>query len=108
MNELRKIRRVFGDTHQITVCIEELNELACVLSKYPRYTDKVEAVNDLHSRVLDEYVDVCIILEHVKAIFGLTDGEISRHYDAKIDRIARWLDKNGTPETTLHDREVKE
>lgn len=108
MNELRKIRNVFGNTHQITVCIEELNELACVLSKYPRYADKVEAVNKLHSRVLDEYVDVCIILEHVKAIFGLTDTEISHHYDAKISRIARWLSNNGTPETTLHDREVRE
>lgn len=108
-NVLCKIRNMYGNKHQITVCIEELNELACVLCKYPRYKYEEQAVNELHDKVLDEYVDVCIILEHVKAIFHLTDSEISARYDAKIDRIDRWVHSNNkTPEQTLIDREVIE
>lgn len=108
-NVLAKLREMYGNNFQLMVCIEELNELACVLCKYPRYNDKSQAVKELKDKVLDEYVDVCIILEHVKAIFGLTDSEISKHYDAKLDRVSRWAhSSNKTPEQTLIDREVKE
>lgn len=100
---------MYGNNFQLMVCIEELNELACVLCKYPRYSDPEQAVRELKNKVLDEYVDVCIILEHVKAIFGLTDSEISAHYEAKMNRIQRWVNsENKTPEQTLIDREVKE
>lgn len=108
-NVLAKLRQMYGNKFQIMVCIEELNELACVLCKYPRYRLEEQAVGELRDKVLDEYVDVCIILEHVKAIFHLTDTEIARHYDAKLDRVSRWVDsENKTPEQTLIDREVKE
>lgn len=108
-NVLAKLRKLYGDNFQLMVCIEELNELACVLCKYPRYSDPAQAVTELKDKVLDEYVDVCIILEHVKAIFKLTDSEISKHYDAKIERVSRWVTSdNKTPEQTLIDREVKE
>jgi hypothetical protein len=104
---LAKIRKLYGNTHQITVCIEELNELACVLCKYPRYPTHEEALHALKDKVLDEYVDVCIILEHVKAIFGLTDVQINSRYRGKMSRIYRWVhSKNKTPSQTLKDREV--
>lgn len=108
-NLLARLRNMYGNKFQIMVCIEELNELACVLCKYPRYKLEEQAVNELRERVLDEYTDVCIILEHVKAIFHLTDSEIVKHYDAKMERISRWvMSDNKTPEQTLIDREVKE
>lgn len=108
-NLLARLRDMYGNKFQIMVCIEELNELACVLCKYPRYKLEEQAVNELRERVLDEYTDVCIILEHVKAIFHLTDSEIVKHYDAKMERISRWvMSDNKTPEQTLIDREVKE
>lgn len=106
---LRQLRNLYGNKFQIMVCIEELNELACVLCKFPRYKLEEQAIAELREKVLDEYVDVCIILEHVKAIFKLTDSEIGRHYDAKLDRVSRWVKSdNKTPEQTLIDREVKE
>ena len=106
---LARLRDMYGNKFQIMVCIEELNELACVLCKYPRYKLEEQAVNELRERVLDKYTDVCIILEHVKAIFHLTDSEIVKHYDAKMERISRWvMSDNKTPEQTLIDREVKE
>lgn len=108
-NVLSKLRQMYGNKFQIMVCIEELNELACVLCKYPRYNSEKQAVDELKDKVLDEYVDVCIILEHVKAIFDLTDTEIAKHYEAKLERVSRWVKSgNKTPEQTLIDREVKE
>lgn len=106
---LSKLREIYGHSFQLMVCIEELNELACVLCKYPRYDDPEKAVEELRLKVLDEYVDVDIILNHVKAIFRLTDDEIRVHKDAKIDRVKRWVDSgNQTPQQTLIDREVKD
>lgn len=105
---LDKLRTMYGNNFQIMVCIEELNELACVLCKYPRYNDPEKAIEELKTKVLDEYVDVDIILNHVKSIFGLTDEEITQHREAKLDRVRRWVESdNHTPEQTLIDREVK-
>lgn len=108
-NVLQAIRSLYGNKHQISVCVEELNELACVLCKYSRYDTEEQAIQELKNSVLDEYVDVCIILEHIKAIFNLRDTEIARHYDAKLDRVSRWVEsENKTPEQTLIDRKVIE
>lgn len=109
MEILNRLRKMYGNKFQIMVCIEELNELACVLCKYPRYRYEEQAVNELHDKVLDEYVDVSIILHHVKNIFSLTDEEISQHTNAKLERVKRWVESNNhTPEQTLIDREVKD
>lgn len=106
---LKTIRKLYGNNHQISVCVEELNELACVLCKYSRYTDEEQAIQELRNGVLDEYVDVCIVLEHIKAIFHLKDTEIAKHYDAKLERVSRWVrSENKTPEQTLIDRKVIE
>lgn len=106
---LQTMRNLYGDTHQLTVCIEELAELACVLCKYPRYSDSDSAVTELHDKVLDEYADVNIVLQYVKEIFNLTDEEIDKRIQGKINRMQRWVDSgNPTPEQTLKDREVIE
>ena len=109
MEILEELRKLYGNNFQIMVCIEELNELACVLCKYPRYNDPEKAIQELKTKVLDEYVDVDIILNHVKSIFGLTDEEIKQHRIAKLDRVKRWVESdNHTPEQTLIDREVND
>ena len=106
---LEELRKLYGNNFQIMVCIEELNELACVLCKYPRYNDPTKAIQELKTKVLDEYVDVDIILSHVKNIFGLTDEEIAQHKAAKLERVKRWVESdNHTPEQTLIDREVND
>ena len=53
---LSKARETYGNKNQILVCIEELNELACVLAKYPRYDDDKEAVRDLYSKAIDSLI----------------------------------------------------
>lgn len=103
---LAKARETYGNTTQILVAIEELNELACVLAKFPRYDSKYEAQLDLHQKAVDEVADVEIILHHVKAIFNLNQEEIDARKVAKTERLQRWLDNSPSMQRTVEDRTV--
>lgn len=103
---LAKARDVYGNKNQILVAIEELNELACVLAKFPRYDSEYEAQLDLHQKAIDEVADVEIILHHVKAIFNLNQEEIDVRKVAKVERVQRWLDNSTSMQRTVEDRTV--
>lgn len=102
---LNRARETYGDKNQIAVCIEELSELIKVLAKYFRY-DSETALEKLREDALDETTDVYIILEHVKGIFRLRNGEINKRSTAKIDRLNRWLNTSSDFSYTMEDREV--
>lgn len=99
-------RETYGNKNQILVCMEELNELACVLAKYPRYSDENEATKELQDKVLDEFADVLIILSHVQSIFELSDEMVNARVEAKIERLRRWLLHSKSMQETIDDREV--
>lgn len=103
---LETARKVYGNKNQILVCIEELNELACVLAKFPRYEDEGEAREKLMDKALDEVADVLIILEHVQKIFELTEEDIADRMLKKIERLDRWLKSSTSMQRTLEDRAV--
>lgn len=103
---LAKARETYGNTTQILVAIEELNELACVLAKFPRYDSEYEARLDLHQKAVDEVADVEIILHHVKAIFNLNQEEIDARKIAKTERLQRWLDNSPSMQRTVEDRTI--
>lgn len=105
---LKQARETYGDFTQILVTIEELNELSCVLAKFPRYENKEKAIEALQSKVLDEYADVMIVLNHVSQIFELSDVMVERHIEAKLERLKRWLETNNSFEQTTRDRAVNE
>ena len=108
LQALEKLREMYGNNFQLMVCIEELNELACVLCKYPRYDNPEDAIHELRSKVLGEYADVVIILNHIRNIFNLSEKDIETYIEAKMERVYRWVDSdNHTPQQTLIDREVK-
>ena len=102
---LRRARDTYGEKNQIAVCIEELSELIKVLAKYFRY-DKDTALEKLRADALDETTDVYIILEHVKSIFNLRNGEINKRAVAKLDRMNRWLNTSNDFSYTMEDRDV--
>lgn len=104
---LKQCRETYGDTAQILVSIEELNELACVLAKYPRYDDPEQAVTELKNKALDEVADVLIVLDHVVNILKITDTELYRRIEQKVSRVGRWLDTNNKFSQTLVDRKVE-
>ena len=103
---LEKARQTYGNKNQILVCIEELNELACVLAKYPRYDSEETATLELRDAVLDEVADVNIILNHVEAIFDFSEEEIEYRIQQKRERLKRWLDASDSMQRTIDDREI--
>ena len=105
---LSDLRKIYGNTTQILVSNEELCELAAVCAKFPRYKDPNKARAELHSAAIDEVADVMIILDHVINIFQLSDEEIRKRIDGKLDRIVRWLAQSSDQEQTTVDREVRE
>lgn len=105
---LYDLRKTYGNTTQILVSNEELCELAAVCAKFPRYKDPKKARAELHSAAIDEVADVMIILDHVINIFQLSDEEIRKRIDGKLDRIVRWLAESSDQEQTTVDREVRE
>ena len=104
---LQQCRETYGDTAQILVSIEELNELACVLAKYPRYDNPKQARAELHEKALDEAADVFIVLDHIINILDLTDFELKKRIEKKVQRVTRWLDTNDKFSQTLVDRAVE-
>lgn len=103
---LQKAREYYGNSNQILVAVEELNELSCVLTKYPRYNTHDKAVEALREHVLEECGDVINVLDHVQVIFGITDDEIAESASRKGERLMRWLEKKGEMQTTTEDRDV--
>lgn len=104
---LKQARDTYGNKNQILVCIEELNELACVLAKFPRYDNEEEARAKLVDAVLDEVSDVKIILDHVQNIFELSDAEVLDRMKRKAGRLKRWLDASDSMQQTTVDRSVE-
>ena len=103
---LHKARATYGNKNQILVCIEELNELACVLAKYPRYDDENKATSELYNQALDEVADVVIILSHVKEIFNMPEKDIYNRIKLKVDRLNRWLSHSSSMQETVDDRVI--
>lgn len=103
---LNRARSTYGNKNQILVCIEELNELACVLAKFPRYENEDEARTSLHDKAVDEVADVLIILDHVQNILGVSDDEVYTRVFEKVERLERWLSNSDSMQRTLEDRVV--
>lgn len=104
---LARAREVYGETNQILVSIEELNELAAVCAKYPRFDDKEEAVQKLREKVIDEVADVFNVLDHIQAVFHIQDAEAVARAASKAERINRWLRASSTLDISTKDRAVK-
>ena len=105
---LQKARDTYGDKNQIVVSIEECNELSAILAKFVRYHNEDTAVFELKDKVIDEVADVYVVLEHVKAIFGIRENELAARLDKKIDRLERWLKTSDDMEQTTIDRKISD
>ena len=81
---LQKARDTYGSKNQIIVSIEECNELSAILAKFARYHNSDTAATTLKPQVLDEVADVYVVLEHVKAIFNITNTEILERAEKKL------------------------
>lgn len=105
---LHRAREEYGYKNQVLVAVEELNELSCALAKYPRYDDHEKAVAELREHVLEECADVLNVLDHIQAIFHITDAQIVHTAAKKGDRLAHWLKQGKTLEASTEEREIPE
>lgn len=105
-NTLMRAREIYGYSNQILVAMEELNELAAVLAKYGRYSEHDKALHALKDKVIDEVADVLNVIDHIQAIFDISDENLVLRCEQKAQRLERWLSNSNDLEYTTVDRAV--
>ena len=76
----------FGEPHQLLIAFEEMAELTKAISKAIRYSREGHK-----SHICEEIADVEIMLEQVKMIFDIDDGDVEMWRLDKIVRLRRTL-----------------
>lgn len=76
----------FGQPHQLMLCFEEMAELTKAISKAIRYSREGHKTH-----ITEEIADVEIMLEQVKMIFDIDDGDVEMWRLDKIVRLRRTL-----------------
>lgn len=104
---LQRAQDTYGYANQVSVATEELCELGSVLSKYVRYPDHDTACVAIRAKVVEEVADVCVVLQHIHMIFGITEKELEEAMWKKLERLERWLDTSEDFYQTTLDRDVK-
>jgi NTP pyrophosphatase (non-canonical NTP hydrolase) len=94
---LEAARERYGPKNQILVAVEELNELSCIVAKYPRYETHSQALQSLRAKVVEELGDVFNAIDHIQAIFEIPDEEIVHSASKKGDRLLLWLAQSDGP-----------
>ena len=82
----------FGESKQQVVCIEEMAELTQQLSKFV-----IDHKNKSREKVVEEYIDVLIMLNQMKIIFGITDEEVENGKVFMLARLKNYIESRRTP-----------
>lgn len=90
MNTYERAIDYFGEERQIIQTCEECSELIQAISKANRYGEKYT------DNVAEEIADVLIMIEQIKLIFDITDADIERYKQMKLNRL-RVMVKGGFP-----------
>ena len=87
--------RQYGGNNQIDVAIEEMAELTQALIKTKRYAADEDFVI-FRENVIEEIADVEIMLQQLRLIFGIDEGDVDAEKDFKLSRLADRLKQEGT------------
>jgi NTP pyrophosphatase (non-canonical NTP hydrolase) len=82
---LRCIGR-WGERAQLYMAIEEMAELTKEIIKYFRGTNNRE-------HIIEETADVILVIEQLKYLFSITDDELQKAIDFKINRVENRLER---------------
>lgn len=77
--EIQKSNEQLGEKTKLVVCMEEAAELSQAISKY--YRNKPDRLN-----LIEEIGDMVICIESLKQICNITEEEIIKAINVKIDR----------------------
>ena len=81
-DKLQKCMDMLDDDKQITKAIEELAELIQATCKYTLRPNPEE-----HEHIIEEMADVFIVMHEMKDIFNISDEQINKVAQKKIDRL---------------------
>jgi NTP pyrophosphatase (non-canonical NTP hydrolase) len=87
--------------------IKELCDLACLLTKYPRYPDHSTALENMKTKVIEKTAVVVLTLAQLKNLYLIYDDEIEVVMDKKLRRLERWLKESDNMYQTTIDRELR-
>ncbi|MDR3126283.1 MAG: hypothetical protein LBT92_01465 [Rickettsiales bacterium] len=82
---LDRARALWGEESQVMLALEEMAELSKELLK------NVNRNRDNVREIAAEIADVYVVLEELKRVYAISDGEISELIKEKIDRLDRKL-----------------
>lgn len=77
---LKKAISTYGKEAQLDMCIEEMSELTKEICKHKRGFDN-------KNEIIEEIADVYIMLEQMKMIFRISEEQINKQIDFKIERL---------------------
>ena len=87
---LRKNIKRHGHTTEMFIAAEEAAELIQAISKVRRYG----YIGEHKDNLIEEIADVSIILQELKMMFDITDADVEKKMDFKIQRINDRLNGN--------------
>ena len=87
---LRKNIKRHGHTTEMFIAAEEAAELIQAISKVRRYG----YIGEHKDNLIEEIADVSIILQELKMMFDITDADVEKKIDFKIQRINDRLNGN--------------
>lgn len=102
---LEKARNVYGYKSEIIVAVEELCELSKELLKYTRYDSHEDGLKNTRKKVISEFADVTIILDHISHIFQISEYDLSDEVCGKIKRLDHWLRMSNDIAYSMQDRD---
>ena len=83
-NALVKALEKFGSISELIITVEELSELQKEVTKQLRNEGKME-------NLVEEMADVYIVMEYLKMIFAITDDDINKQVEKKLNRLENRL-----------------
>ena len=83
-NALVKALEKFGSISELIITVEELSELQKEVTKQLRNEGKME-------NLVEEMADVYIVMEYLKMIFAITDDDINKEVEKKLNRLENRL-----------------
>ena len=87
MKTIHRVISTFGERNQKMQTLEELMELQSALF------ENVHRGTDNRENIIEEVADVEVMLAQVKEIFNITNEEIGKVQDYKLNRLEHTIDK---------------
>ena len=78
-NRCSKVIDIYPRQNQLQIAQEEAAEFIQAVSKYLRYGD-IEPL-------MEEYADLCVVMEEVRQMFHIEADEVNRRADKKLYRV---------------------